>query len=323
MCAKSTTILRWTGRGGLADLQSSIEFVIADNRLKATVSSMGGCLAVQGPEPLGVAALFGRMPGVAWIAAGVTGRTIGELPEASGVLAKKYVRKSDRFSVEVEGIGKSPSSDLGGAVTSRILDAVKGSRVSASSPKVRFRAVIDGDAGVVGVEVKQGPGGVPTGKTSVACLVSGGIHSSLTAWRAMLLGFRVRLVHAKYSDVALRAVARLYSELSFRADPRWLSLEVLEGDSVVGALADYADRSKEPVFGGFTPPHEEHLRRLPKVRAPLYLTPEERFLAEFEELGIREDGMAEDWDRKGHGEPKVRRYGGKAADVSAVLDGLS
>lgn len=130
------------------------------------------------------------------------------------------------------------------------------------------------------------------------------------------------LVHSRYSDEALRAVARLYSELSHRGDPRWLALEVLEGDSVIGALSRYADGSKRVVFGGFTPPKNGNLARLPKAQAPLYLLPEERFAAEFEELGMKGVDAPEAWDRKGSGELRVRRYGGKAADVSSVLDGL-
>jgi len=306
----------------LSDLQSSVDYVLGENETRGIVSTVGGSVTVQGPEPLGVAVLLGEMPGVAWVAAGMTGRTLSELSGASATMAKKYLREAERFSVEAEGAGDTPSADVIGAVTSRILEAVKGSRVSAASPKVRFRAVFDGDAGAVGVEVKIGPGGIPTGNESVVCLVSGGIHSSVTAWSALLGGFRVRLVHAKCSDEALRAVARLYSELSHRADPRGLSLEVLEGGSILGALSDYANRSREAVFAGFTPSADENLHRLPKVHAPLYLMPEERFLAEFENLHVRGTDGREDWERKGRGERRVRAFGGKAGGVSAVLDGI-
>ena len=113
---------------------------------------------------------------MAWIAAGFGAARVDELSSAGGVLAKRYLRRGDSFSVEAEATGGVLASDLGGAVTSRILEAVKGSRASESG-KVRFRGAADGKAGVVGVEVAAGPGGVPTGVVGASCLVSGGVHS--------------------------------------------------------------------------------------------------------------------------------------------------
>jgi len=316
-----TTILRWTGRGTLDDLRSSVEFVLGEEGVKARVSRVGHSLVLDGPEPLGLAALFGYLPGVSWVAAGISARSYGELSSAARQLARKYLKKGDRFAVDAEGTSGTVASDVSGVVTSAVLDEAKGSRVSAESPGVRFRAAFDGGRGVVGVQVRMGPGGTPTGKEEVTCLVSGGIHSAVVAWEAVLQGFKVRLVHSAYSEESLGAVARLYSELSYRADPRGLTLEISDGESVSKALSGYVGSSKEQVFAGFAAGAARRWQ-LPKVLAPLFLLPEEAFATEFEGLGIRSDDSPEDWDREAEGERMTRRFGGRRADVSGVLDGL-
>jgi hypothetical protein len=320
MSSSRTTILRWTGRGSLDDLRSSVAYVLGVEGVRAQVSKLGDSVTLAGGEPLRLAALFGDMPGVSWVAVGLRARSYRELSIAARELAGRYLRKRDRFYVEAEGAAGVLASDISGVVTSAVLEAGKGSRVSSESPKVRFRAVFDGKIGVVGVEVRKGPGGTPTGKEQVACFVSGGIHSSVVAWEAVLQGFEVRLVHAKYSEESLRAVARLYSELSYRADPRGLSLEVLEGESVGVELSRYARSFRGKVFAGFRPGALG--RQLPHVHSPLYLMSEENFLSEFEPLGIQSFDAPEDWDRGGEGRRMVRTFVGRRADVSGVLDGM-
>ena len=289
--------------------------------MRARVSRIGDSLILDGPEPLGLAALFGLTPGVSWVAAGLTVRSYRELTSAARQLAERYLTERDRFTVEAEGTGGAVPSDISGIVTSAVLEQAKGSRVSSESPRVLFRAAFDGENGVVGVQVRMGPGGAPTGKEEVTCLVSGGIHSSVVAWEAVLQGFRVRLVHAMYAEESLLAVARLYSELSHRADPRGLTLEVLYGKSVTKALSGYIDSSKKLAFGGFSVGSAGR-RDLAKVRAPLYLMAEERFATEFEGLGIRSFDAPEDWSKTVERERAIRRFGGRRADVSDVLDGL-
>jgi len=315
-----TAVLRWTGKGSLDDLRSSVAYVLGLEGIEARVSKLGDSVTIVGPEPVRLAALFGDMPGVSWVAVGLTARSLRELSAAAGELSTRYLRNRDRFSVEAEGTAGVLASDVAGIVTSALLDGAKGSRVSSESPKVRFRAAFDGEKGVVGVEARRGQGGTPTGGEQVACLVSGGIRSSVVAWEAVLHGFKVRLVHAKFTEESLRAVARLYSELSYRADPRGLSLEVLEGESIGGALSRYAGSFRGKVFAGYTPGAYE--RRLPNVLAPLYLMSGERFAEEFEALGIRSFDAPEDWKKKGEGVLTVRMYAGRRADVSGVLDGM-
>ena len=312
--------MRWTGRGSLDGLRSSVTYVLGVEGVNAHVSKLGDSLTIVGAEPLRLAALFGNMPGVSWVAVGLTARSFRELSLGAGELARKYLRKGDRFLVEAEGTDGVLASDISGAVTSAVLDAAKGARVSNESPRVRFRAAFDGEKGVTGVEVRRGPGGASTGREQVVCFVSGGIHSSVVAWEAVVQGFKVRLLHARYSEESLRAVARLYSELSYRADPRGMSLEVLEGESVRDALSRYAVTFRGKVFAGFTP--DTQGRHLPTVLSPLYLLSEERFATELEALGVRSFEAPEDWDRETGDKRLVRKFVGRRADVSGVLDGM-
>jgi hypothetical protein len=264
------------------------------------------------------------MPGVDWIAAGLAVNTFQELTASAGRLAKTYLRRGERFWVGAEPGSGAAGSDAAGAVTSAILSSVRGVAVSEEAPKVRFRAVFEGTRGVLGVELRAGPGGVPTGTEEATCLVSGGIHSLVVAWSAVVAGFRVRLVHAESGDDALLAVARLYSELSHRADPRALRLEVA-GGRPSGVIPGFLKGVRGPAFTGFTAAGgalPAQLRGL--VGAPLYLLPERRFESEFESLGVKAHEAKADWTPvKGGGKVSVKRFGGVAADVSGVLDGLA
>ena len=315
-------ILRWTGRGDFAHLRGSVEHVLKVHGDRGRVSALGESVVVYGSHPIGVAALVRFMPGISWVAAGFAARSQGDLAKAGADLAKLYLRRGDRFHVLSEGTGGAVASDAGGAVTSRILDSVKGVRVSEESRK-KFRVAADGVGGVVGVEVGPGVGGVPTGREVATCLVSGGVHSSVCAWTAALAGYRVRMVHAKENDRSVLAVARLYSELSNRIDPRGLSLEVLEGAGAAGMIARHATKLHGKVFGGFTPGHTAPRRLQGVVWAPVYLLPEERFAALFESLGVKgAEAAAAEWDEERPPRYSVRSFSGGPADVSGVLDGL-
>jgi adenylyl- and sulfurtransferase ThiI len=323
MPLKNVALVRWTGRGSLTDLRSSVDSLLLASKVRARVRIEGGSLVVVGPEPTYLAALLHNTPGVAWVAAGLVVQSLREAAKASGLLAGRYLRRGQAFSVEAEGRGGVVTGDVGGIVTSGILESVKGARVSIESPKVRFRAAFDGKKGVVGVEVKRGPGGVSMGTRWATCLVSGGVHSSVLAWAALLMGYRVRLVHLKAGDGALRAVSRLYSELCRRVDPRGLRLEVIEGAALSEELANYLAKSNGQAFGGFhstkgTVPSP--LRGT--VDAPLYLMPDEVFISEFVSLGVRADDMESQWSSTRGSNFTVAAFEGWAEDVSAVLDGL-
>ncbi|MDG6909493.1 MAG: hypothetical protein JRN57_01195 [Nitrososphaerota archaeon] len=321
---KRAAILRWTGRGNATDLRSSVQHVLKERGVRARVSSVGGSLVLTGPEPVGACSIFENMPGIAWTAAGYTVGGPGEVAKVSAALAANYLRRGYRFSVKAEASGRGRSSDLAGAVTSAMLEEVKGARAVNEGAKVRFRAALDGEKGAVGVEVAVGPGGSPMGDEKVVCLVSGGVHSSVLAWNAVLLGFRVKLVHAPTGEESTMAAARLYAELSNRADPRGLSLTLAEGGgSAAGRLSKVVAKCKEQVFGGFTAGRPAPALLGSKVLSPLYMMPEESFESQFAALGLKSDDRLTDWGAEAAGTPGLRTFGGKTADVSGVLDGLA
>jgi adenylyl- and sulfurtransferase ThiI len=318
---KTAALVRWTGRGRVERLRSSIEYVLRCNRLRGRVWRIGNTVVIQGPDPVRVGMTLAHLPGVAWVGAGLQFSSMKEAAGTAGLIAKKYLRQGAKFWVVGEGPGGSAGSDVGGAATSGVLDAVKGARVSESAG-VRFRAAWDGRNGVVGVELERGPGGASRGDRWASCLVSGGAHSSVVAWHALLAGLRVRLVHVKTTEQSLMAVAGLYAELSHRVDPRALKLVVVEGGTTKWLAAHLAGEGEE-TYGGFTPTSQPAPRALSRtVGAPLYLLPEEEFAVQFAALGVRADEAEPRWDKQPRGEPRLRKFEGWAEDVSAVLDGL-
>ncbi len=322
MPVKRSAILRWTGLGSLNGLKGSVEYVLRAQKIRGRIAAVGNTLVVSGPEPVTTGAVVRNMPGIAWVAAGFAAKSRSELADVSGRLARAYLKRGDRFSVKAESKGPGLASDAAGMVVSRILDSVKGVKVS-DVPNVRFRVATDGGVGAVGVEVIAGPGGAPTGDDEAICLASGGAHSSVVGWWALVAGFKVRLVHAQVDQDSLLAVARLYSELSNRADPRGLSLEVLEGGSTAGMIGKYVSRSEIRAFAGFHP----HAGAIPGLRgsvaSPLFLLPEERLQAEFESLGVKGHDASAEWNRRKDSEFESRTFSGGPASVSDVLDGLA
>ena len=320
---KKAAILRWTGRGDASDFRSSVNHVLLERGVKAEVRRVGGSLVLSGPEPVGLCSTFENMPGVAWTAAGFSVASRDEVARASSVLASRYLKRGEKFSVQAEASGRGASSDLAGAVTSAMLEEVKGARASSDAAGVRVRAALDGARGVVGIEVSRGPGGSPMGRDGAVCLVSGGRHSAVLAWSAVLQGFRVNMVHVQSGEGSLFAAARLSAALSNRGDPRGLSLTLLRGGEPAGVLPRFLARRTEPVFGGFTVERPAPAALGPKVQSPLFMMAEETFESQFGALGVKSNDEVADWGRKSAGDYIERRFGGKSADVSAVIDGLA
>ena len=305
-------------------LESSIRYLLREREAAPRTWTSGGSIIVEDMEPLGVAAKLEHTPGVSWIAAGLASRSFNELLENSATLARNYLKRGDRFSLDAEGSGDMARPDVAGGLISRILESSKGTRVSLENPKIRFRTAFDGPRGVVGVEIARGPGGIPTGVQSAACLVSGGRHSSVVAWMALLAGYKVRLVHALVGEESLLGVARLYAELSHRTDPRGLMLQVVEGKSPSSSLMGIVRSTNEPVFGGF---HASG-RGIPRsfkgrVVSPLYLMSEEMFDEESDSLALKSYDAKMTWASGRNEEAQIRSFGGVTADVSEVVDGLS
>lgn len=320
--SREAAVLRWTGRGKAPDLVGTVGWVMKERGIRGIPRLLGRSVVVETPSPVHACAVFENTPGIAWTAAGFAAGSLAGATRAGAALARRYLSRGTRFSVLAESDGMA-SSDLAGAVTSAMLEAVKGARATREGPGTRFHAAGDGSDLVVGVELSAGPGGTATGGRAAACLVSGGLHSSVTAWHAALAGYRVDLVHAPTGEASLRAVARLYSEMSHRMDPRALTLTVVEGTAPWRGVVKFASGAKGPIYGGFTP----H-RRLPKglegrVEAPLALLTEEEFASQFRGLGLEDRSDTARWSGGDDGRYAVRRFGGRASGVSEVLDGLS
>jgi len=306
-----TTIARWTGRGRLEDLADSIAEIMKVEKKRAKVSRLGRTILVDGAEPASVSGLLEGLPGVAWVAVGRSSGSIQGLAAELGRLAKHYVKPSGTFAVRAESTTGSKPSDLAGAGTSAVLDAVRGARVSESAARTVFRMAFDGRHGVAAVEVGLGAGGAAMGDRVADCLVSGGMHSSALTWAAMLSGYSVRLVHAKTSEESLLAVARLYSELSRRADPRKIGLTILQGEGTRRILSRWSARAGGPVFAGFHAEcHGDYQRIAKNAESPLYLLPEEEFAKLFSMLGLTPLDEREKWRRGGRGAARAASFGG-------------
>jgi hypothetical protein len=322
MASKRTTIIGWSGRGSQRDLESSVANVLRLAGLKQGVVRKGRALLVEGEDPVEIAGLVQRMPGVSWVAVGLGAGSTKELGRGAGALAGKYLGPGRTFAVAGDVSG-GPKGDIVGLLTSAILERAKGARTVDEGPDVRFRASFDGAGGAVGVELAGGPGGVPTGTEAAVCLVSGGSHSAVVCWLALLAGFRVRMLHAKVDDASLRAVAKLYAEMSHRADPSHLSLEVLSGGTPASLLGGRLGAGGGRAFAGFHAGCSDVPRLLEsRVTAPAYLLPEEWFDREFGGLSLKGDHRTEAWTGSPRKAVERMEFGGEKADVSSTLDGL-
>jgi len=320
---RGSTLLGWTGEGSIADLSNAARGVLKAERRKATLRESGGTVVIDGDRPTETAHMLANLPGVSWVGVGHSSGTLdGAYQELAG-LAKTYLRKRGSFWIRPEARGSSPTpGELTGRAVGVVLDAVKGSRVRENAPSTVFTLGWDGRAGTAGVILALGPGGVPTGEATVACLVSGGMHSSVTAWYALLAGLRVELVHARVSDESLREVARLYAELSHRVNPEALKLRVLEGQTIRDAIASWAEAQTGEIFSGV---HGWRTGRgvVPrKARAPLLLLPEEGFESALSGLGVRGYSPQPAETSTGHASTRQLTFGGVRTDMNGVLDGL-
>jgi hypothetical protein len=273
---------------------------------------------------VGLAALLENLPGVGWLAVGRPSDSVRGIAGELARLARVYLKPGGRFAVraETEDANVKPS-DLSGAGTSAVLDAVKGSRVSEEAPTTVFRVALDRKGGVAAVEIGRGPGGAAMGRRVARCLVSGGRHSAVLAWTAMLSGYSVQLVHAEAGEESMMAVARLYAELSHRVDPGRLSLLVLRGGGTASMMSQWASGARGPVFAGFHAECHGEKKIAKNIESPLYLLPEEEFNRIFSGLRVKPVDAKEGWDNRGAKATRMLTYGGTRADVSAVMDGLT
>lgn len=313
-----TSIVRWTGKGSIRSLESMVRSILTSEGQRVEVRMAGHSLLASGTDPVWVASALTWTPGVAWIAVGLE----GDVGEAGAELARKFLREKGRFEVVAETTGE-PASDAAGEATAAILGAVKGSRVDTRNPNVVFRVSRDEGTAAVGVLIRRGPGGSPIGSGEATCLVSGGRHSAVVAWQALLSGLRIRLVHGFVGDSALREVAKLYVELVSRVGEGGVTLEVVGGATLEKALASSVAGEPAAAFVGSRVgggPVPASLRRA--TVAPLFLLTDAQFDEGARSLSLRDVDTPSRWTEPTKGDSPSGSFTGWAASVGEVVRGL-
>jgi hypothetical protein len=327
---KPAAMVGWSGAGRFEDLERTVVRKLRSAR-KAT-DHIDGTMLVTAEDPVVVARQLAFLPGVAWISVGYRFSGNQDYLKTLELLAKRYLSKRKTFRISAQVVGSElTAGDVVLAGNSALLSSVTRAKVDERRPNVKFRVCIEGVRGACGVEIRAGTGGVPTRDDWVSCLVSGGERSSSLAWMAALSGFSLRLVHSKTGEAALRHVAKLYSELSFRIDPRCVELVVLDGGkNAAGRIGRWLGDSKMTAFAGMRPARSDALtefaRRFPNLILPLILVQDEAIRAVYRSLGL---GPASKDSRSGgltlkslqaRSPYSEKRFGGVQADSNTVID---
>jgi hypothetical protein len=322
----------WSGAGRFEDLERTALRKLASRQ--GGVDRVDGSLLVSAEDPVEVARRLSLLPGVSWIAVGYRFSGMEDYLRNLGVLAKRYLARRRTFRISAQVVAsKQTAGDVVLAGDSALLSLVSGARVDEGKPQVRFRVCVGGTRGACGVEIRAGPGGLPMGGDWVACLVSGGERSSSMAWMAALSGFSVRLVHSRTDEVSLRQVARLYSELSHRVDPRCLELVILQGGKdPIARIGGWLRDNRSSAFAGLRPERSDSatslVERFPNLALPLILVQDEAIGSTYRSLGLgRPSNVGSDSGMSlGRLEARSRysqvRFGGVEADSNTVIDAV-
>ncbi len=330
---KPVAMVGWSGAGSFDDLEGTVVRKLGIG--KSGADRIDDALLVDSDDPVAVARQLAFLPGVAWISVGYRFAGTQNYLKNLELLARRYISKKGRtFRLSAQIVSsKQTAGDAVLAGNSHLLSAIPGAKVNERRPHVKFRVCMEGGKGACGVEIRVGPGGIPTRQQWVACLVSGGERSSSLAWMAALSGFSLRLVHSRTDEGALRQVARLYSELSFRIDPSCLELLVLDGGGTsLGRIGGWLHDSGTVVFAGLRPESPEALvefaRRFPNLVLPLILVQDETVDSMYRSLGLgraaggTKNGALTASALKRRSRYSERRIGGVQADSNAVIDAM-
>jgi len=322
----------WSGSGSFEDLERTVVGKLSAR--DGDAERIDGTLLVTAADPVDVARSLSFLPGVAWIAVGFRFSGVGGYLKNLELLAKRYLSKGTTFRISAQVTrSKQTAGDVVLAGNSALLSSISGAKVDERRPRVRFRVCVQAGRGACGAEIRSGPGGAPTGSDWVSCLVSGGERSSSMAWMAALSGFSLRLVHSRTDEVALRHVARLYSELSFRMDPRCVELVVLGGgDDAAGRIGRWLRGHRGAVFAGLRPGRSDAqaglAERFPNLALPLVLVQDDEIARTYRSLGL---GRASKGGISGGLTIKAlearsryseQRFGGVQADSNEVIDAM-
>lgn len=328
---ETAAIIGWSGYGEFRDLERSVSSKLSLDTVSLTAGARS--LTVLHEDPVAVARRLAYLPGVSWISVGYHFDGRKAWASALQLLAKRYLQRGSSFSLTAQ-VERSDieEGDVLLEGNGAVLKSVKGSKVDEKDPDISFRIVMVGNSGVVGVELRGGPGGVPTSRGNrVHCLVSGGYHSSVVSWMTALSGFSLTLVHARADDESLRQVARLYAELSRRIDSSSLRLLVLDGTGTPGErLSTWLDVASGEIIAGIHPEcrgvrQRGVLRGHPFVLLPLLLIQEDEVKFRLDSLGMKVKRVDHLPTLSFTGSKKpyvVRTFGRTESDINGVLDGL-
>ncbi len=329
---KAVAMVGWSGAGAFEDLERTVARKLSPG--EGEMDRVGETLLVAADDPVAAARSLAFLPGVAWIAVGYRFSGTGNYLRNLELLARRYLSKGRTFKISAQVVAsKQTAGDAVLAGNSELLSSIPGTRVDERKPQVRFRVCLQGSRGALGAEIRVGPGGLPSSGEWVSCLVSGGARSSALAWMAALSGFSIRLVHSRTDEASLRHVARLYSELSFRMDPRCLELIVLDGgDDAYGRIGGWLRDHKGAAFAGFRPGRADSLtaiaERFPNLSLPLILVQDDAVAEIYRSLGVGRAAAGP----AGAGLTlralearttySLRKFGGVQADSNEVIDTL-
>ena len=330
---KPVAIVGWSGSGQFKDLERTAVAKLGARPKDA--SRVGDSLVVSAGDPVDVSRRIGLLPGVSWVAVGQTFEGEGGYLKSLVALAERYLSKGKTFRISAHAAGSGMSAgDLVLAGNSEILSSVTGSKVDERNAQVRFRVGVEGKRGVLGAEIRGGPGGTPTGGARVSCLVSGGERSACMAWMSALSGFSIRLVHAWSDDATFRQVAKLYAELSYRMDARSLELVVLRGKGSPWSLLGRWLREEPGAAFAAVKPRDPNLmvklsEKFPNLSLPMVLVQDDAVSSVYSSLGLprmpkrASDGEISIEALQAGGEYSVKRFGGTQADQNAVIDAVT
>ena len=164
------------------------------------------------------AARAAEIPGVAWCAPVRTVRSDLEairaavLEMAAGHAGTSFRIATQRTDKDFPLDSPAVNREIGGAVV-----AASGRPVSLDAPETTYGVEIDRNRTYVYCDRREGPGGLPVGcEGTLVALLSGGLDSPVAAWRMMVRGCRIHLVHFLNRSVSTNQVAEKIEALAQR-----------------------------------------------------------------------------------------------------------
>jgi thiamine biosynthesis protein ThiI len=158
------------------------------------------------------------LPGVAWCA---PVRTVPSDLDAirEAVLALALSHDEGPFRIEARRTDKAfplDSPAINAALGAAVVEAT-GRPVSLGAPRHTYGVEVDRRRSYVFGDRHEGPGGLPVGcEGELVALVSGGLDSPVAAWRMMVRGCRIHLVHFLNRSVATNRVVDKIEALAAR-----------------------------------------------------------------------------------------------------------